>query len=504
MILPENGRIIIIDDQIDQALPLINYLSKNGLPFKYFSGNQEELPLKGEGFDDIRIIFLDLNLLDNKIPDKSHFSQLKGVLNRIINSVCHPYLLVVWTRHDDKITDLESYVFDETGGMDKKKPFHIMKVDKISFFDLDGARVDAGDYNSLKTVLEDELSNFSELECLYKWENQIHNITNQIASEFFPPEVNYNDWAIKTRGLLNIFAKASIGRHYSTSDETTKVNAAFEVINQLFMDKLETSFYSLTHNLDLSQDDNALDLSKLEINSKLLTGTPIKKDAKYPGTVVLCENDEFKKTIFDKIILRGPSKDFFQHDKLKSGFDELSDEKKLALIDEYYIENKININELGDAQIRDVKKVAVANLKMINYDVNFNDLNSRSQKKICLQKKDSLFNDAILIEVCIDPLCDYVQQKAFFPKIAKGLIVKSEMKKLIDVNTEALYISPDFIYANKEVFLVLDYRYLQTLNENNSTEDSNLNTPFRLRSTLLADIQSKFSRHVNRQGILFL
>ncbi|MEN3980280.1 hypothetical protein [Acinetobacter sp. CWB-B33] len=504
MILPENGRIIIIDDQIDQALPLINYLSKNGLPFKYFSGNQEELPLKGEGFDDIRIIFLDLNLLDNKIPDKSHFSQLKGVLNRIVNSVCHPYLLVVWTRHDDKISDLESYVFDETGGMDKKKPFHIMKADKISFFDLDGTRVDTGDYNNLKKFLEDELSNFSELECLYKWENHIHNITNQIASEFFPPEVNYKDWAIKTRGLLNIFAKASIGRHYSTSDDTTKVNAAFEVINQLFMDKLETSFYSLTHNLDLTQDDNGLVLSKLEINSKLLTGTPIKKDARYPGTVVLCENDRFKKIIFDKIILRDPSENFFQHNELIADFVDLVDEKRTALIDEYYKKNKININELNGDQIKSAKQDAVANLKQINHNVNFNDLNKRVQKQTCRQKKDSLFSDAILIEVCIDPLCDYVQQKAFFPKIAKGLIVRSEMKELIDVNTEALYISPDFIYADKEVFLVLDYRYLQTLNENNSIEYSNLNTPFRLRSTLLADIQSKFSRHVNRQGILFL
>lgn len=78
MSLPETGRIIIVDDKINQALPLINYLSKYRFPFKYFNGELSNLPDQGQGFTDIRLIFLDLNLVDNSIPDRTHFSKIKA------------------------------------------------------------------------------------------------------------------------------------------------------------------------------------------------------------------------------------------------------------------------------------------------------------------------------------------------------------------------------------------------------------------------------------------
>ena len=74
----------------------------------------------------------------------------------------------------------------------------------------------------------------------------------------------------KTRSTLNTFAIASIGRHYDSSDVSTKVNAAFEVINQLFMDKLETAFYSENHTLDLSSSTKVDDKYKMYINKNLL------------------------------------------------------------------------------------------------------------------------------------------------------------------------------------------------------------------------------------------
>ncbi|MCM1935266.1 hypothetical protein NCY59_07555 [Acinetobacter radioresistens] len=303
MVLPGNGRIIVVDDQIEQALPLIKYLSINKLPFKYFSGELGDLPEIDNGFDDIRIIFLDLNLQDNRIPERPHFAKLKSVLNRIINKVTHPYLLVAWTRHEDHLKELNDYVFDNSLGMDQKKPFHIICANKISFFDLDGTEQPESDYKDLKVTLEEQLSQFSELECLFKWENLIHRITNEISSDFFPPDIDYSQWAEKTRSTLNTFAIASIGRHYDSSDVSTKVNAAFEVINQLFMDKLETAFYSENHTLDLSSSTKVDDKYKMYINKKLITGTPLKQDVKYPGSVVSYVDDELKIKIFDKIFL---------------------------------------------------------------------------------------------------------------------------------------------------------------------------------------------------------
>lgn len=497
MVLPGNGRIVIIDDKINQALPLINYLSKNGLPFKYFNGDLDNLPEADQGFDDIRILFLDFNLMDDAIPDKTHFAKIKAVLNRIIKSVSHPYLLVAWTRHDEHIEQLNEYVFDHH--MDHKKPFSILKANKMNFFSLDGEENHDADFNDLKSELSEKLSEFVELECLFEWENIIHDITNEIGSDFFSPEPTYIEWANKTKSILNSFAVASIGRHYDTSDSTTKVNAAFEVIHQLFMDKLETKFYSLNHNIDFNATEPSRVISNTEINTKLLTGHSIKNDNSYPGLVVKCDDDILKSRIFEKIVIRPISKKYFENETIKSKFTDLTLQKQKTIFKDYC--------QLKDIQVSSTKMED--HLKDINdlypeCDVQFNELHQEAQKVNCDNATQQLFEKAIFIEVCIDPLCDYVQKKSIYPKIISGFLLLKKCESLVDKNTEALYISPSFKFGRDEVFLAVDYRYLKTLNNEDQKNVNEQDILFRIRSTLLADIQSKLSRHINRQGILYL
>ena len=70
-LIPLNGRIAIVDDQIEQALPLMRVFAKNNIPYVYYKGNDiEYLPEQPE--NDIRILLLDLNLLggrDNQPKD---------------------------------------------------------------------------------------------------------------------------------------------------------------------------------------------------------------------------------------------------------------------------------------------------------------------------------------------------------------------------------------------------------------------------------------------------
>jgi len=43
MLLPRNGRIVVIDDKPEDALPLLKSLWKNGFGAIHFSGKREEL-----------------------------------------------------------------------------------------------------------------------------------------------------------------------------------------------------------------------------------------------------------------------------------------------------------------------------------------------------------------------------------------------------------------------------------------------------------------------------
>ena len=40
--IPLNGRIAIVDDQIEQALPLMRVFAKNNIPYVYYKGTDPE------------------------------------------------------------------------------------------------------------------------------------------------------------------------------------------------------------------------------------------------------------------------------------------------------------------------------------------------------------------------------------------------------------------------------------------------------------------------------
>ena len=108
----------------------------------------------------------------------------------------------------------------------------------------------------------------------------------------------------------------------------------------------------------------------------------------------------------------------------------------------------------------------------------------------------------VKLAVVVTPVCDFVQKEnKIYDRIVKGLLIPSKYRNFIDEKSEAVYVLPITInYNSKEYILILDFRYFST------TELSAANaTPiFRLRQELLAEIQSKLARHINRQGILFL
>ena len=58
MLFPTCGKVVIVDDQVEEAKPLIKLLSKRGVPTLYFSGDCSDLPespLMG-----VRLVFCDL------------------------------------------------------------------------------------------------------------------------------------------------------------------------------------------------------------------------------------------------------------------------------------------------------------------------------------------------------------------------------------------------------------------------------------------------------------
>ena len=89
-IFPQNGRVVIIDNDINEAQPLIKTLSKNNIRFSYFSGDIDQFPK--DNLCDIRFLFLDLQLVKGEQnPKRCCLNSLWGSGKICINqqlSVC--------------------------------------------------------------------------------------------------------------------------------------------------------------------------------------------------------------------------------------------------------------------------------------------------------------------------------------------------------------------------------------------------------------------------------
>ena len=135
----------------------------------------------------------------------------------------------------------------------------------------------------------------------------------------------------------------------------------------------------------------------------------------------------------------------------------------------------------------------------------FHDMRSQEAKElynnIMKDRRDAILFTAVPCGVVLTAACDYAQNKAKYDRIVMGLIIDSCYKDLIDTKSEAIYVSPVFDECSHERVLILNYRYFYTQNLNKTEGVKSL---FRIRNSVLSEIQSKLARHINRQGVMTL
>ena len=162
MFLNTCRKVVVIDDRIEEALPLIKLLSGNGATALYYSGQVEELP--SEPIDGIRLVFCDLKFTATT-DSSSVVSNVIAILKKVISENNGPYILLVWSTHqNDYTTDLQDALSTE-----KIAPEFILQLDKASYFEtketmagiqdniyseIENADLDVGDENKVKNIIE--------------------------------------------------------------------------------------------------------------------------------------------------------------------------------------------------------------------------------------------------------------------------------------------------------------------------------------------------------------
>lgn len=452
MNIPLNGRIAIIDDNINQALPLINVLAQKRCPYYYFSGEMKFLPKTGEAANDIRVLFLDINLIgDEGRSEKELRSKLVSVLSRVISKNNYPYVLIYWSRNETEYSDLVKDIFNTD--LEDRCPIEFLSQNKLSFYELDGSIAEGFEdsVNALFDNVNKLISNHSAYSHLIQWENQVHCSADKTLQEIFFKD---QDWSNNASYLITKLGESYAGKKtYQNQQPPSKIKSSFQAFNNVFYDTLEYHINNfnyngaeeLKYNPHIAKSDNLF-----TINKKLLISDE-NHVMEYSGSVTEDSNEKSNAAFSDL---------------LNAVFDRKKAEE-------------------------DLKK------EPANQNKNTTQIN-----KLVKFKKDEIKESWKKIYFVVTPLCDYVQVKAYNVRVVKGILVKTDHLKYIDNRSEAVFVSPKFKYEQYNYAMVLHFRYFFTSPGGKNVK--NLNPLFRVRQQMLSEIQSRLARHVSRQGILFL
>lgn len=457
MYLPINGRVAIMDNEVNEVKPLFQIFSKYRIPYTFFDTSDSDfIPSETEDSNDIRLLFLDLNFLDKTTQDSKNVkSMLVTYLKRVISKNNFPYLIILWSTQETTYYEVVIDIFEND--LKDRAPIGIEKFIKGDYIDHGGNILKDGDENLINAI-KDIYTKHQAYSTLVYWENKVHKSADMVLQNIFDT-YSHEEWVNKANFIIEKLSQGYLGaQNYKESGYIERTKGSLQAFNNIFYDTLETQVNILSN----IQEQNLLEFDENQISKDVILDTLNFKliasdtELKLDYTGIIGEDTNPKSDSIFKAILT-------------------------EVLDRSAIENDIP---------------------------NFEKLGKSASKKQTSNFRDSIRTDWKKIYLVVTPLCDTVQNKHKNIRTVKGFIIEKKFKKYIDEKSEAIYISPPFYLKNleKSFVLVLNFRYFFTFTTNQKVLENLkfINPIFRLRSSIIAEIQSKLARHVNRQGILYV
>lgn len=495
MELPKTGSIVIIDDKINEALPLINTLSAEGVSICYFDGKRENYPQKP--LDNIRMIFLDMHLDEvasaSSVP-KNIISTLMTGLNKVVSPESGPYAILVWSKHDSQhIQDFIDSIMGENGL--QNKPISVLNMEKSecferSYYDNENEvaatsetgyvnwKLKENGLNIIKSKMQEQLKLVDAFEVFYNWENGIRESAKEtIQSINLLFENNSEEWNKNIKFYFIKLAKAYAGK---TLGDTSN-------------DILRNVYYTLN---DIASDRNCVVLEKkvkkvgnIEINESIST---------IKGRVEICKNHNGKMyyltTDNNKWYLYEEQREICSNKKLDKIFEYKNGSVDCVVsnIAEIYWRNIAKLNSLLLMRSYVLSDYRPGNV-YISSENTKNELSN--ELKFTITQRVNSFG----IELEMSPLCDYSQKKRRRVRVLPGLLVPYEYK--IDDKPKYLYVSPPVWIDNEIRKMVFDFRYYTS----EKTEYlKNKDVKYAISDLLLQVIKEEFSSHGTRSGVVYM
>lgn len=464
MYLPINGRVAIIDNEIKEAEPLFKIFSKHRIPYIFIKGNDiEYLPEEEDNLNDIRLLFLDLNLIDHTIQnDKAIRGILTQTLKRVISKGNFPYSIILWSTQEKTYRRVVDQIFQNE--LSDRAPISIEEFVKSDYVDLDGNILKDVDISLIEKMNEIFKKQQSYSTLVY-WENKVHKSADEVLQTIF--HSHDKEWTNQSNFIVSKLGLAYLGKKkYQTSGYIEKTKGSLQAFNNIFFDSLETNINTCSNlhaQAELVVDKKKINGEKLidVLNSKLLFSKSDLNPENMDYTGNVCEDKNTRsELLFNKL------------------FEDIFSEQEI------------------------VRQIKIENTNLCDDSKESKD----KRKKILSDKIAEIKYTMQRVYIVITPLCDYIQSKQIHIRLLKGVIIDKKYAHFL-INNEAIFTTPAFHddVSDTSRVLVTNFKHFFTVRADTNVKNFKKVTPiFRLRGDVVGDIKSKLARHVTRQGILFI
>lgn len=490
MELPKNGSIVIIDDKINEAMPLMTALAKRGVAYIYYDGKPRNYP--EETLDSVRFVFLDMHLDEVAGAaggNKNIVSSLIGGLDAVVGEDNGPYIIMVWSKHDSQhMIEFKQAVLEKNGL--KCRPIAILNMEKAQCFETvdEKTKTDEVEWrfkdNGLKIIektFEEQIKLVNSFVLLYNWENGVRESakeTMRAMGTLF--DTNSQKWNENLKASFVKIAKAYAGASLELSDENI----------------IQNSYYAMN---DIANDFNCVRAGQsTDAVYKTITMMPKKEGIK--GNILLAEFLQGK-----EYILSCDLNTFYiyedsncicekkQIDKLFIKKDDKYDEVKEILCNMYW-ENIGTINSLLNIRhyILDQKRPG-----------NVYESSMEMTKELCevYNINGEIQNEVKGIEIEISPICDFAQAKRKRLRILPGLQVPYSLNLQAWNHSKYTYISVPMKIDGTSQKLLFDFRYFTSQNMDYLNDKKSL---FAVGDEMLQNIKEELLQHGVRSGIAYV
>lgn len=274
-------RVLVVDDEERDAVPILKAFAQKGIGCAFFNGSVEGLPKEDERLSGVRLAILDMDLVGGGVADKSKITTLVSRVEALLSPVNGPYAVLAWTRHPELIKLFEEYIFSR---VEVPKPIITISLTKDQC-----SKNGEFDLRVLGQKIDEALSAFSPLQFLQAWEEknfqaatEVTNILSALILEEKDPEKWRLAWKNQLLNLMYTLGKEAIGENL---DESSVLSGVYNSLNPLHSDRME----SYVSNLSLLLSGSAAEILKHReecgIDRKAVINTMLhlafEKDGKY-------------------------------------------------------------------------------------------------------------------------------------------------------------------------------------------------------------------------------